>query len=146
MKLNENQIKKIQEIYIKYCKMALNIENIEDWAVKKTVTKSVINETTTAQANVNEAIANTDVNEGDKIWLYITEHPEHPGNVSKKKYKLIENYNNDEHQWHYVSRVYKTTEILKNLIDIKKFPKYHNKTNRPKLEELMNETRTNKVC
>jgi hypothetical protein len=138
MKLTELQIQKINAIYLKYCTAALNITDINEWAVKKTVTKSVINKTTSGQANINAAIKGKNYSEGDKIWLYVKEDPEKPADVNKKKYTLIEDFDGVLHTWHYVKRVYDTLSILENLIDIKQFTKYHNKTNRSKLEGLVN--------
>lgn len=124
----------IKELYELYCRKALNIDNINDWVVKRTVTKSVLNETTPGQANINAALKGRKFSEGDKIWLYVGEDPENPGNVNKKTYHLIEDFSGEYHKWHYVKRVYDTIRILENLIDIKQFKKYHNKTNRSILE------------
>jgi len=132
---------KLQALYQSYCRKALEIDNINDWAVKKTVTRSVINETTSGQANINAAIKGRGFSEGDKIWLYVKEDPEKPADVNKKKYALIEDFGGEYHIWHYVKRVYDTLSILENLIDIKQFIKYHNKSNRSKLEELCNESK-----
>ena len=131
----------IERIYESYCRKALEIDNINDWSVKKTVTRSVINETTSGQANINAAIKGRGFSEGDKIWLYVKEDPEKPADVNKKKYALIEDFQGEYHVWHYVKRVYDTLSILENLIDIKQFIKYHNKSNRSKLEELCNESK-----
>ena len=127
----------IDEIYHRYCRKAMQIDNIEEWAVKKTVTKAVMGETTAAGANINNAIKGRGFSEGDKVWLYCLPHPEKPDDAKKMVYRLISEYNDDEHKWKYVGRVYETLSILENVIDVKQFKKYHNIRNRASLQEMI---------
>jgi DNA polymerase, archaea type len=115
-------------IYNKYCREAFNIQKIERWASKKTITKSVLNPERKNEQKVYDAIIGKNYQEGDKVWLYTTEDD---------RLELIENFKNNADKWHYVKRVYNTLSILSNIINIDMFPKYYNKKSRQLLENLV---------
>jgi hypothetical protein len=157
--LEDKDIIYILDIYNKYCMEALQPKSINEWCVKKTITKAVLtsdrpNETKVLTA-CNEAVKASVLNgiqEGDKIYLYQTIDGEKqamakgellynkdgkPKMVPNKILRVPELYNNDMDSWHYVDRVYKTMKILENILDMKLFPKYALKSNRKKLETLL---------
>ena len=105
-----------------------------------------------------DAIGDLDVREGDKIYLYTAldgQIPDvknktgaaycpldkdlKPKMVDNNILKMQENWTNDEYNIHYVERVYKTVDILKNVVDMKQFTKYHLKGSKGKLKELIGE-------
>jgi len=150
--LNDNQNKKILEIYKKYCLEALEPTDIGQWTVKKTITKPVLNPERLNEQKVldacNAAISAKvipTVREGDKIWVYQAVDGEKqkvtkgepvflkdgtPKMEENKILKFPELYDKDHDKWHYVQRVYKTLEILNNVIDMDQFEKYHLKSKR----------------
>lgn len=150
--LLDNDISSINDVYIRYCKEALNPKNIRDWCVKKTITKPVLNPERSNEQKVldacNEAIEKeiiSDIQEGDKIWVYqaidgkkqkivkgelVFLKDGTPKMIENTILKFPELYNNDHDKWHYVKRVYMTLNILENIIDIDSYIKYHNKTKR----------------
>ena len=92
--------------------------------------------------------------EGDKIWIYDAIDGEvqdvksgepvfykktgEPKMIPNRILKVKELWNKDENKMHYVGRVYKTTEILKNVLDMTQFPKYTLKSKQKELKDLTN--------
>lgn len=147
----DNDSKNCVDIYNKYCLEAYNIQDIDRWTTKKSITKAVLNPTRTNEQKVLDAVQHKSPKEGDKFWLYSAIDGEKqdvkkgepvflkdgtPKMVDNCILKLNEDWSGDEDKWHYVKRVYMTLEILKNVLDISQFTKYHLKSNRKLLEEL----------
>ena len=147
----DNDSKNCVDIYNKYCLEAYNIQDIDRWTTKKSITKAVLNPTRTNEQKVLNAVRHKSPKEGDKFWLYSAIDGEKqdvkkgervflkdgtPKMVDNCILKLNEDWSGDEDKWHYVKRVYMTLEILKNVLDISQFTKYHLKSNRKLLEEL----------
>lgn len=141
--LNRN-LNKIDGVYNKYVKEAWNIKDVNRWTVKKTITKSVLNPERTNERKVKKALGKKFVSEGDKVWFYAaisgkTQEMKKgeptiykdgsPKMIENRILKLPENWNKDEDKMHYIKRVYKTAEILSNIIDINSLTKYHLKKN-----------------
>lgn len=137
-------------IYHEYVREALNIQDINRWTTKKTITSTLMTSTRTNETKIMDAIGNEHVQEGDKIWVYSAIDGMIPslnkdGSVMYNKKtglpKMIENKvlklakdwdknNPNEDKWHYVERVWKTVDILSTVLPIEKFTKYHLKKNR----------------
>lgn len=140
------------DIYHKYIKEALNIQDINRWSVKKTVTEKLLSSERTNESKVRDALDLDAVQEGDKVWLYAAIDGEIPeldkdgnhkkdrkGNLKYKENKIlktVDNWTGDQDKMHYVARVYKTVEIMKNVLDISKFIDYAKKKNLELLENL----------
>ena len=159
--LLETEGENITEIYHTYIKEAMNITDISRWATKKSVSKAVLNPTRTNEQKVLDAIKHKQPREGDKFLLYsaidgekisIKKVPKIDGcyycplnkDITPKLepnlvLKCIDEWNDDEQKDHYVKRIYSTLEILKTILDLTEFVKYHNKGNWKLLEELLNE-------
>ncbi len=65
----------LEKIYLSYVKEAQNVTDITRWAVKKTVTKPVLESETDPEARTNElkvlrAIKHLNPQEGDKVYVY----------------------------------------------------------------------------
>jgi DNA polymerase I len=142
---------KLVDIFHKYIKEANNIQDINRWTVKKTVTKKVLTGERTNETKVMDALKGQTLQEGDKIWVYnaldgmtqayakgepVTYKDGTPKMIENRILKLPEAWTKDEDKLHYVERVYKTTEILSNLLDMKKFTKFHLVKNRDLLTNL----------
>lgn len=147
------QSNKILDLYHNYVKEAYEIKDISRWAVKKTVTEKVLENDRTNEKKIREAIGNTSVQEGDKIWIFTAKPIQIPlivkGEAQFKKdgitpktksdnpLKLISEWSSgDEDEFHYIDRVHSTAKILENVIDINQFVKYNNSKNRHLLETL----------
>lgn len=153
----------VAHIYTEYCLEALTLTDIKRWAVKKTVTEAVMKSERANETKVLEACKSAikagyiaGIQEGDKIWVYnaLSEpiqvfKPDGTPKVCRKKQPVYEREsvlkfteefdpdNPDHDPWHYVKRCYDTVKILKNVYDIDSLPKYHLKSNRTQLEEIL---------
>lgn len=154
--LTDNNAEDIQRTFKEYCITALNDFKVDDWLVKKTITKSVMTQSSEANAKVYNACQKAikadiinGIQEGDKVWLYRfidgKKHKKVKGEYmynSKREATMIDNpqlrfsqqFDGNYDKWHYVKRVYNTLEIFQNVVDMDKIPKYHNKSNRKLLD------------
>lgn len=147
------------EVYHKYVKEAANIQDISRWAVKKSISKKLLEGTRKNETDVLAAIPDlSQVREGDKIFIYkaldgerqIMEKDKETGELvpafykaGKKKgqpkmepnsyIKQVQFYNNDADTAHYYGRVFATLSIFENVLDISTFIDY----SKPKNKELL---------
>lgn len=154
--LLNNNGSNIKEIYEKYIVEANNIKDISRWCVKKSVTKSVLNPTRSTEQKVLDALKGIEIREGDKVWLYnaldgkipqvlkVTGEAycplvknRYPKMIDNRILKVIDSWDGDEEVLHYTKRVHSTLDILKNVLDMELFVKYHNKGNISLLQELI---------
>lgn len=147
-------------IYRNYIREAMNIQFINRWATKKTVTKSVLKPQRLTEQKVLNAI-NESVNkgivegvqEGDKLWLYNTIDGEiqvqakgepvfyKDGRPKMKTNDILRDvrlWNKDDDKLHYVDRVYKTVQILSNVVNMEHFIDFGKKSNQEALKDLTN--------
>ena len=151
----------INKKYIKACKGVLAFEDVNDWTVKRSVSKSIMQakDKPNARANernpwlaieeaLNEKVIES-IQEGDKVWLYRTMRGQKqlvvkgepqfkkngdPRLVKDSGYKFPELYNKDQDTEHYLKRVYDTLMLLEDIIDKNKYLNYSLKTKRKYLE------------
>lgn len=138
-------------IYHDYMKEAYNIKDPQRWAIKKSVTASVLNPERKNEQSVLDAIKHKSPREGEKYFLYTALDGERqdikkgePVFLKSGKAKMIpnnilkcvEDWDNDSYRDHYIKRVYATTKILENILDMDKFTKYHLKSNQVLLQQL----------
>jgi hypothetical protein len=57
--------------------------------------------------------------------------------VENKILRCLDDFNGSYDKWHYVERVYKTIDILSQVIDMSKITKYHLKKNRNLLDQYI---------
>jgi DNA polymerase elongation subunit (family B) len=141
----------IEDIYHKYLKEAINIQDINRWAVKKSVTEKLFESDRANETKVVDAIGDKPVQVGDKIYVFndidgltqkVTKGEPvflkngEPKMVDNCILRLVEDFDGKYDKYHYVERVYKTLKILEKVVEIKKFTKYHLKSNRKLLEDL----------
>jgi DNA polymerase elongation subunit (family B) len=144
--------KNLKDIYHKYIKEAMDIQDINRWSVKKSISDKVLNPSRKNEQVILDAVKHRNPREGDKFYLYTALDGERQSiskgepvflkNGSPKMepnniLKCVEDWSGDEYKEHYVKRVYMTLSILENLIDLDEFVKYHNKSNHKKLQELI---------
>jgi DNA polymerase elongation subunit (family B) len=141
-----------QDIYLKYCREALNITDIMRWSVKKSVTKKLLNGTRKNETKVLAAL-DSDAREGDKVWVYNAIEGEvqimskgepqfykdgRPKMEPNQVLRNSKNFDGDYDKEHYLGRVYATVVILENVLDISKFIDY-SKPKNSKLREIFDE-------
>lgn len=105
-------------IFEQYRNMALDIKNNwnpQDWSMKKTVTKSVLNPERAQEQKVLDAIQDIDYQEGDKVYLY---------SVDKETLKLREDFEGTYHIETYYKKLYNTLCVFETLVDTSLFPDY----------------------
>jgi DNA polymerase elongation subunit (family B) len=139
------------EVYNRYIKDAYNIEDINRWTTKRTVTKAVLESDRTNEKKVLNALVNEPIQEGDKVWLYAAIDGEKqdvakgqpifysngdPKMVPNCVLKLPKYWTGDEDKLHYVKRVYATITILENVLPMEMFTKYHLVRNQKLLEDI----------
>lgn len=161
----ENESKGVVPIYESYIKEAMNIKDISRWVTKKTITKSVLNggdeDARMNESKVLDAIdevvtrgVSLGYQEGDKVYLYNAIDGEVQAVVKGELVfkrdgspKMIPNYvlrdqrlwSGDQDAMHYVGRVYKTVEILSNVLNMEAIMDYTLKRNREVFSRLVNE-------
>jgi hypothetical protein len=135
----------LEQIYEQYCEEARNITDISRWAVKKSISKKLLNGTRKNETNVLDAIGDlSTVREGDKVFIYNAnsilvpvmddsgepvlyksgKNKGQPKMVEQKVLKLTKDWNNDANVEHYLSRVYDTLSIFENVLDLSQFTCY----------------------
>jgi DNA polymerase elongation subunit (family B) len=132
------------DVYKQYCKEALNISDIKRWAVKKSVTKKLLNGTRKNETKVLEALGK-DAREGDKVWVYNAIDGEvqkevkgelqfykdgRPKMEANHVLRNVDNFDGNYDKEHYLSRVYATVSILENVLDMEQFIDYSRPKNR----------------
>lgn len=130
--LNGINYPELEKIYLEYIKEAQNVRDINRWAVKKTVTKPVLESETDPEARTNElkvlrAIKHLNPQEGDKVYVYdaidgmvqAVEKGElkflkdgSPKMIPNRILKTIDQYSNDTIPSKLVKRVFDTISIF----------------------------------
>lgn len=156
--LNNNNIQTLINIYHKYIKEALNVQDIHRWSSKKTITESILNcQSSPEESRKNEMdIWNTvknesDIQEGNKFYIYpvILGRYIESNRISKKTgkplkdkvteitgYKLDKYWTNDHNVDKLIERVYATLKIFELVLDLTQFMNYTSAKNKSFLEEL----------
>jgi len=154
--LLDGRFQDLNNIYNKYVKACYHVDDIKKWAQKKTITKAILKckhdpEVRLNELKVYEAINGKSVQEGDKIYVYpaivgynkevkvYKNGKQKEKLIPNEKLKMIEDWNNDHDSGKFVGRVYKTVEILSNVVDMNQFVDYTIIKNKPLLEKLINE-------
>lgn len=152
MKLSEEKTEKLIKIYEEYVKEVLDIKDISRWCVKKSVTEKLYESSRANETKVVDAIGDKPVQIGDKIFLFndidgeiqkvVKGEPVFykktglPNMIPNKVLKLKEDYDGSYDLEHYVDRVYKTVQILENIVDMERIPVYTSVKGKKLLEEL----------
>lgn len=156
--LKDNNPEKLVEIYNKYVKEALNVQDISRWASKKTITEAVVKcgnpkeQVRKQEMDIWKAIKDEDdKQEGNKIYLYpiILGKQIIPGGASEKTgkqlkdkeieitgLKLTKNWTGDHNVLKLVERCYDTILIFEKVLDVNLFTDYTKKKNLHLLESL----------
>lgn len=133
------------KIYENYIKEAADIQDINRWATKKSITENLLASERTNETKIVDAISEIDYQIGDKVYLYsaidgmkqaiVKSEPYFlksgkPKMVENKVLRLVDIFDGDYDKFHYIKRVYNTIKILENVIDMDKIMNYDLKKNR----------------
>jgi DNA polymerase elongation subunit (family B) len=140
----------VPEIYKQYVQEAGNIKDINRWAIKKSISKKLLEGTRKNETDVLDAIPDlSQVREGDKIFIYRALDGERqivtkdgpqfykktglPKMEPNSYLKQVQFYSNDADKVHYFGRVYATLSIFEEVLDISTFLDYSKPKNMEKL-------------
>lgn len=119
---------KLVETYHIYIKEALAIKDIKRWCSKKTITEKVETSERANETKLKDAIAGTEYKQSDKVYVFFTEN---------EQLCLAENYKGDYNKDRLVEKLYKSTQVFKNILPTKElFKNYKLKKNKKLLQEL----------
>lgn len=122
-------------IYNRYVQEILNIRSPDDirrWAAKKTVTDKIYESERTNETKVKDAIGDTDVQEGDKIYVYYR---------SDDTLSLVEHFDGDYNPTRLLKNLFDTAKIYDTIIPKETFTNYSLKKNKKVLDEQMADNR-----
>lgn len=112
---------RIYSLYMKYAKEILALTDMTDWCVKKTVTKAVLGAARTNESRVLDALDQSEINEGDKVYLF---------NKTKTELCQLENFDGGYCIDTLLKKLYGTLSIFETVIDIDLFPNFSLQCNR----------------
>lgn len=140
------------DIYNTYLKEVKDIQDINRWAVKKSISEKLFESDRPNETKVIDALKNRPVQVGDKIYLYndidgltpeikkgevvIIKKTGEPKMIENRVLRMVEDFEGSYDMFHYVERVYNTMKILENVIDMSRLTKYHLVGNQKKFESL----------
>lgn len=114
-------------VYNRYVKEILNIQDIHRWANRKTITPAVLKALRTNELKVKNAIEGTEYMEGDRAYFYYDANDE---------LKLVENFNGDYNKDRLLEKLYKTTLSFNTIIPKGTFINYSLKRSKELLKEI----------
>lgn len=115
------------EVYHKYVKEALNVNDIKRWCSKKTITSKVLNGERTNETKIKDAIANSEYCEGDKAYMFFEEDD---------TLKLAENFKGTYNKEKLLEKLYKTALTFESIIPKETFINYKLKRSKELLKDL----------
>lgn len=96
------------EVYNKYVKEALNVQDIKRWASRKTLTDKTFSSPRENEAKIIRAIQGKEYKEGDRVWTYFKEDGE---------LGLAEDYNNDHDKKQLLRKLYDSSKLFASVLD-----------------------------
>ncbi len=128
------------DIFERYIRMACDIDDINNWAIKKSITQKLLTSERTNESKVRDAFKGREFQEGEKIFVFNSvdgltqlirkgepifyKKTGEPKMIPNTIISLVEDYKGSYDKEHYVRRVYKTLKILENVLDLTKFERY----------------------
>lgn len=102
-------------LYFKYANEVLDLKDISEWCVKKTVTKSVMNPERTNEQRVLDALEDSEYSEGDKVYMF---------NKTATELCLRDDFDGTYCVDTLLKKLYGTLAIFETVIDIELFPNF----------------------
>lgn len=148
-KLMNKDLEGLQELYMDYVDQIKYLKDIKPWCSKKTITESVLTQSTPAQAKVYKAVQGKHVQEGDKIRVFFKSNEElcleeefdgtfEASRLYEKLFKTVKVFEPIlEKEYGYEDKIVKKTGEIKQVPAWKKvYPNFKLKGNQKLLEEL----------
>lgn len=121
----------VLDIYNRYaCDIhRIDAQSIKSWCSKKTVSDKILRAARTQEARIKQAIdeAGLTVKEGEKIYVFYEEDD---------RLSVAENFKGVYSKEKLATKLHNTISVFDSVLDVRKFPKYQNKGNRKKFDEL----------
>ncbi len=114
-------------LYLDYVKRIMELTDINPWCFKVTVTKKVLEPTTTFNQKVLTAIGRVPVSEGDKVYMFFQEDD---------SLCLREHFTGQCDRMKLLGKLRDTIEIFGNVIDADLFPDFTLRRNQDRLAEF----------
>lgn len=116
------------EIYNKYVKEIMNIQDIKPWCTKKSYTEKIDTSPRANETKVKDCLIGSEYRQGDKLWVFYKED---------KTLCLFENFNKEYDKDHLLKGLHSATKIFGNILNIKElFIDYSLKRSKKLLEIL----------
>lgn len=125
---SNNAISDLGVLYNSYVVESQSLSSIHGWTVKKSITKKVMTSERTNETKVLDAIAGTEIVEGDKCQMFFREDD---------TLCLEEHFKGDYSKDRLAEKIYKTLEIFDSVVPMDSFPNYKLKRNKKALQTLM---------
>lgn len=116
----KDRMDQIYSIYMKYAREIVAIKDITDWCSKKTVTKAVLNSDRTNETRVLDAIGDTPVQEGDKVYVFFK---------TPEELCLRENFDGTYDRDILLGKLYDSLCVFETVIQVDLFPNFALKRN-----------------
>lgn len=110
--------------YTKYANEIVSLKSIDDWSMKRTVTKAVLTSDRTNETRVLDALRGTDFREGDKVYLFFK---------TPEELCLREKFDGAYCVDTLLGKLYDTLTVFDTVIDVDLFPNFSLKRNRDRL-------------
>lgn len=125
--LMENKRSTVPHLYQEYVEKVCNLDDISEWASKKTITKKVLFPERTQERRILEAVKGKDVQEGDKIRVFFE---------TDKSLKCVEDFSGVYHRPTLHGKLFNTVKVLAPVLDMGDFPNYKLKGKQKELIKL----------
>lgn len=116
----------LKHVYQEYVERICNLQSVDEWASKKTITKKVLYPERTQERRVLEAVQGKQIQEGDKIRVFFE---------TDKTLKCVEDFQGLYHRPTLHGKLFNTVKVLAPVLDMAEFPNYKLKG---KQKELLN--------
>lgn len=115
------------DIYNEYVKEIYNVQDINRWSSRYTISQKTLDSDRTNEAKIRDALEGSEYVEGDRIHCYFRED---------ESLCLVENYKNDYNKERLLEKLYKTSMRFATIMDKNQFINYKLKKNKKLLEQL----------
>lgn len=140
MKLSDNKIEKLQEIYKNYVDEILNVEDMKRWSCRKTISSKTMESTRTNEARIREAIEESDdkIEEGERVYVFFK---------NDESLSLVDNFDgHDYNKERLLRKAFNTVMRFETLLPVKEvFVNYSKKSEQIKLGILEKKPRKTKT-
>lgn len=116
------------DIYHKYVKEIMNLQDIKRWCTRKTISDKVMNAKRDNEQKILDAIKDTEYREGDRAYFFYK---------SDDTLSLVERFDGDYNKERLLEKLFKTTDTFETVIDQKNFLNYKLKRNKEALNKLL---------